>query len=233
MIAVHFEADPETLAARLPEPFEPIRSGEAFLYHGEAVIDDPRLVEAHSHLPPRLSTLHEAGVVIPCELDGRRGGFFTGHHADRDWSVRKFREMGYSSELASIRMTRFPGELRSFVAPESGRTVRARASANGATLMRSAVTLESPAEHPWRPFVFTMFGRRQIPDALGDGLLADDVTAERHGRAEMEIVWGGSADVELHPDAFGDLLPVTVRGGYLFEFSLTFEGMEVLWTGDA
>ena len=233
--AVHFETDPEALAERLPDPFELIQPGEAFLYHGEAVIRDPDLIEAHGYLPPRLSTLFEAGVLIPCELDGRKGGFFTGHHADRDWSARKFRQMGYSSDVADIKMTRFPGELREFTGPESGQTVKARTSKNGQRVMESEVTLEGPGDHPWDSFVFTVFGRRHIEDeTLGanQSLLVNDVTAESHGRATMETVWEGSASINLHRDLFDDLQPVTALGGYLFEFGLGFEGMEVLWEGD-
>jgi hypothetical protein len=234
VVAVHFETDPEALADRLPDPFESIRPGEAFLYVGEAVIRDPDIVDAYGYLPPRLSTLFEAGVVIPCELDGRKGGFFVEHHADRDWSARKFREMGYSSKLADIHLTRFPGELREFVSPDAGRTVRAKATKHGTTPMAARVTLEEPAEHPWREFAFTVFGRREIEDELttsGPALLANDVTAESHTRAEMESVRSGSAEIDLHPDYFGDLLPLTVKGGYFFEFSLGFEGMNVLWEG--
>lgn len=235
VIATHFETSPEALADRLPDPFELIRPGEAFLYIGEAVIRDPDLIEAHGHLPPRPSTLYEAGVIIPCELDGRNGGFFIEHHADRDWSTRKFREMGYSSEMADVRMTRFPGELRDLVAPESGRTVHAKASKNGTTQMACQVGLDAPTEHPWHPFAFTVFGRREIEDPTLNArsqLIANDVTVESHTRAEMETVWGGSADIDLNPNLFGDLLPLRVRGGYLFEFSLEFEGMEVLWEGN-
>jgi hypothetical protein len=99
--------------------------------------------------------------------------------------------------------------------------------------MAARVTLEKPAEHPWREFAFTVFGRRKMADELtsGPALIANDVTAESHSRAEMETVWGGSADVELHPEQFGDLLPVTIKSGYFFEFSLGFEGMEVPWDG--
>lgn len=232
IVGVRFKTDPDALAARLPDPLTIIRPGEAFLYHGEAVIRDSQVIDAHGHLPPRLSTLYESGVVIPCELNGQKGCFFTGHHADRDWSVKKFREMGYSSEFADIRMTRYPAELRDVVSPGTGQALRAKTVVNGTTNMECRVTLDAPADHPWQPFAFTMFGRRHIEDAtLGSGskLLADDVTAEKHGHAEMERVWKGSANITLHPTLFDDLNPVTVIDGYFFEFSLVFEGMNVLW----
>ena len=233
VLAVHFETDSDALAERLPDPFELIRPGESFLYVGEAVISDPDIIDVHGHLPPRSSTLFEAGVIVPCELDGCNGGFFVDHYADRDWAAEKFRAMGYDSRLAEIALTRFPGELRNFVAPEGGRTVRARVQRRGSVPMAARVTLEKPAEHPWREFAFTVFGRRKMADELtsGPALIANDVTAESHSRAEMETVWGGSADVELHPVQFGDLLPVTIKSGYFFEFSLGFEGMEVPWGG--
>jgi len=233
VLAIRFETDPEALAERLPAPLELLRPGEAFCYIGEAVIRDPSLIEAAGHLPPRLSTLFESMVVVPCELDGREGCFFTGHHADRDWSTRKFRSMGYATELADIRMTRFPPELREFAAPEAGRPVEGRTSVNGRTRMWGRVRLESKGEHPW-PFALSVFGRRRLPDDAWNAespLLVDDVTTESQQRAEMERVWCGEPELQLG-EAFDNLKPVSPVDGVLFDISLEFEGMSILWEGD-
>jgi hypothetical protein len=48
----------------------------------------------------------------------------------------------------------------------------------------------------------------------------------------MPTVWAGEGDLSLHEEYFGDLRPVEVTGGYLFDISLEFEGMTVLWEGD-
>lgn len=234
ILGVRFRTDPDAARERIPDPLTPIRAGDAFCYFGEAVIEDPSIVAATGHLPPRLSTLYESAVVLPCELDGREGCFFAGHHADRDWSTRKFRSMGYDSELADVRLTRFPAELREFVAPGAGTVVQGETTADGETRMRGEARLETDdTGHPW-PFALTVFGRRRLADpaADGDGLLVDDVTTETHASTAMPTVWAGEGDLSLHEEYFGDLRPVEVTGGYLFDISLEFEGMTVLWEGD-
>jgi hypothetical protein len=235
VVAVHFSTDPDAHADRIPDPLEPIREGEAMALFGQSVVNDPSIIEEHGYLPPRLSNLHESSIILPCELDGDEGYLFTHHHADRDWSVRKFSAMGYDSQLADIRLTRHPPELAEFVEREPGKVVEAKTSTNGHTHMRATVDLESTdVEHPW-PSHYGTFGRRRVKDqtiGADHSFLVNDITTETHSSSGRPEMWGGEADLTLHGREFGDLQPHEVHEGFVFDISMEFQGMTVLWEGE-
>lgn len=234
VLGIHFRTDPEVHAEHVPDPLEPIKPGEAMALFGQTVLHDEETNDEWDYPPPRLSALHESSVIFPCEIEGTEGFLFTHHHADRDWAVRNFSAMGYDSTLAEMYLSRYPPELREFIPRDAGAVVEAKTSTTNGIQMHGSVRLETEdVDHPW-PADYTVFGRRKVRDESIDSptpLLVNDITTETYERAERHTIWRGEADLTLGERGFGDLQPTEVLGGYVWDITLQFEGMEALWEG--
>jgi hypothetical protein len=230
MIGIHVKVDPEAAVARIPDPLEPVREGEAMVYFGEAIIEDPTIIEEKGYLPPHLSTFRESSISLPCEIDGRRGAYVTDHFAEPDWGAKKLHAMGHDSTHAEIQVPEFPPELREFIAPEAGMTIETSTNVQGTTRMSAEMTLEEPeSEHPW-PFALTVIARRRLADDCGQNLV-NQVIMESYDQVEADHVWRGKASLDLDEGMFGDLKPVDVLDGYVIDIGMTFQGIDILWEG--
>ncbi len=233
MVGYHVEVDEDAAIERIPDPLDPIRVGEAMVYFGEAIIEDPTIVDAKGTLPPHDSTFRESSISLPCELDGRKGAYVTEHFAEPDWGAKKLHSMGHDSTLASIEVPEFPPELAEFVTPEAGMELETATTLQGQTRLSGSVTLETPeSEHPW-PFALNVIGRRHhVDDAAPETpTLVDQVIMESYDEVEADHVWEGPASLDLDETLFGDLVPITVHRGYVIDIGMAFQGIDILWEG--
>lgn len=235
LLAIHYEADPDAVERRLPDPLEPNRSGEAFVYVADAIVNDTAARADPASIDPYATSFRQFCVVLPCRYDGTEGTYFTHHRVDTDLQLRTVRSMGYDSALADVHLTRYPPELREFTAPGAGDRVAGVATANGETLADAAVDLTErtdPAAVPWP--VLTVFSRRSIADdtaGTGRESLADDLLLEVHEREWIDNVWTGDPTLELGSEALADLQPRTLRGGYYFDIGLVLGGLRPVSCG--
>lgn len=231
-LVIDYWADPEAVAAVLPEGLEPHPDGagrcaalfvdwQSCTSGGEELID------------PARSQYKEFFLVVNAQLDGEDVTTCPFIWVDQDFALARGWIQGFPKKLGDIWITRDFG-LPSAAAPglASGSRFGGTASARGRRLAEGRITLsgesDSGAQHNDAPLVNTRFFPRLAAGRHGEPAVHELVRAKSYDRS-VSAVWEGDAELELFA-APGEehtiLTPTRVGKGYRFSFAYSIDDLE-------
>lgn len=225
MLTVEYRADPERVAALLPEGVELAAEDPGAI----AVIwaDWQSCGEDLQELTdPARSQYKECFVVIRCQWQGITWSRCPYIWVDKDFALARGYHQGYPKKLGEIWMTRPVTVGRAGPRLESGGRFGATLSAYGRRLAEAEITLRSPGEAPGFVNGHAMLHNRWWPTIESDGSDSlDEVVTMRGEDGEVADVWSGDAEIELHPaprEELAALEPIEILGGYYHRVGVTW-----------
>ena len=236
LLLIHFRADPNALAALLPEPLVPgPHPDEAFLW-------SPRLachpVEVDpSALHPARTHYNVAVVGVPCLAWGERRMFSAFQWSDRDWLVILSWFLGSCSKLAVIEESAVHPLLPGADGEDGGMQIARTVSRNGEQIMRMEFAPQAPVALDELSFYtehLPLICLRHVPDChvppLGRPLVHDltemVMTEARFGQAQR-----GRATLRFRAADNEEMLPLQPRevlGGYRLPMGFALQGVRIL-----
>lgn len=237
LLLVHFRADPDALAALLPEPLEPgERTGEAFLWSPHLRCypegSDP------GDLNPGRTHYNVAVIGIPCRFRGQPTMYSAFQWGDRDWLVVVSWFLGACSKLAQIDQTgthpQFPdGRQSGGIGTKLVRTV----SRHGEKVLQlrfapTRSTELSALDFYTRNLPLTCM--RHVPDVHVPPLgrpLVHDLTQMVMTETRFGVPLAGAADLEFFAADNEELLPIQpleVMGGYSLPMGFLLHGVRIV-----
>ena len=229
-LGIDFLADPDAVAAVLPDGLEPLGDGSCsfvFFDWSSSADTDPRVIA-----DPARGQYHEAYLSVNARLDGRKVARVPYIWVDNDLSFARGHIQGFPKKLGTVSITRAVRVgLGGPMVAKGGRFV-GHASSLGQKLVHGAVTLEAPAENGFVPRALRlpMWHTRFVPDLAGGEPLVNDLARNLVTGFEITDVWQGPAELDLFGSEFEEhtaLAPVEVTGGFRCAVAFTITGAEV------
>jgi len=234
IIAVDFAADPEVVAALLPDAIEPAGDGACTFVFADwcsASDADPRVRD-----DPARGQYREAYVVCYGSLDGKPVARVPFIWVDNDLSLVRGLIQGFPKKLGQIAMTR-PVELGlGGVRKAVGSRFAAHVASLGRRLCTVTVTLDEEHEKLFPRGIATPLVHTRLWPSLEGGERADYQPAVHElSRATIEgfalgRVFSGPATIELGASEFEELdrlQPVEVGRGYVHSAAFSVSGATV------
>jgi hypothetical protein len=220
-VHVSFRADPARIAPLLPRGLEPIETGE-----GWAMIAEMTKVAA-SHpdqawQDPARSTYNEGVVGFYCRFGERVGRYSAFVWVDRDWSMGMGPIFGWSKRLAQVDRTRLQPMNPALTEAGPGARAGGTVSRYGARVLSLSVSVPGGAQpldrlpgHSASTFLYRFVASPSpdVPDL-------EQLFELPLGGTRMSPVWAGTGALSFGaaPDEeLGDLGPIEVTGGYLYQ----------------
>lgn len=242
-VAIHFRADPERVAAFIPDPLTPgPTSDQGFVMFLDHVMPGDRLARDGGPLNEAQTTFREVMLGIPCELDGVPTTLLAATWVDRDWAVIMGWLWGSPARLADIQMTRYDPWNAFVPGPAIGQEIRLQAERYGELVMRGSVTIDRQGSDD-EPFFRTIrrerqnrrhvVGIRYLPDLSQPAgpPLVYQITTEEHEDTRAGDIWSGDATLEFGDTQLEDLSalgPIEPIGGHVTTGGFTSGGLTVL-----
>jgi acetoacetate decarboxylase len=229
-LGIDFRADPEAIAAALPEGLEPRGDGSAsfvFCDWSSAADSDPRVIA-----DPARGQYREAYVAINATLDGKKVSRVPYIWVDNDLSFARGHIQGFPKKAGTIAITKAVVVGRGGPRLESGSTFVGHASSLGRQLARGSVTLEEAASEGFVPQALRLpvWHTRLVPDLAGGDPLVHDLARNLVTDFAVAEVWTGQGQLELFESEFEELValaPIEVTSGFRCSVAFTIVGAEV------
>ncbi|MCB0996455.1 MAG: acetoacetate decarboxylase family protein, partial [Acidimicrobiales bacterium] len=197
-LGIDYRAEPDTLAAVLPENMSPTPDGDAtfvFIEWSSASEHDPRTIA-----DPARGQYRESYVVIAATLDGAKAARVPYIWVDNDLSFARGHIQGFPKKLGDIAITR-PVEVgRGGPRLERGATFVGHVSSLGQRLAHGTVTLTEPAPDGQIPrsMRLPIWHTRHVPDLAGGPPLVHDLARNTLTDFACANTWLGHATLEFH-----------------------------------
>ena len=229
-LGIDFRADPEAVAAVLPDGLDPLGDGSCsfvFCDWSSSADTDPRVIA-----DPARGQYREAYLSVNAVLDGRKVARVPYIWVDNDLSFARGHIQGFPKKMGDIAITRAARVGRGGPRVEPGGRFVGHAGSLGQKLVQGAVTLEAPADDGFVPRALRLpvWHTRFVPDLAGGGPLVNDLARNLVTGFEVAEVWQGPAELELFGSEFEEhtaLAPVEVTGGFRGAVAFTVTGAEV------
>ncbi|HHC09084.1 MAG TPA: hypothetical protein ENK55_10265 [Actinobacteria bacterium] len=230
IIGVDFRADPDRVAAYLPEGLEPVGDGSASFVFADwcsAADVDPLVRD-----DPARGQYKEAYLVLHARLGGRRAGRVPFIWVDSDLSLVRGLVQGFPKKLGDIAMTR-PVELGvGGYRKEPGARFTGHVTALGRRVVTARVELAEVRDGWYPPGIATPLVHTRLWPAID----RDEPAVAELSRAKIEgfelgEVLVGPATLEFGESEFdeiADLAPIEVGEGYVCSVAFGVVGGEVV-----
>ncbi|MBX6388526.1 MAG: acetoacetate decarboxylase family protein [Frankia sp.] len=230
ILGIDFRADPDAVAAVLPEALEPVGDGAAtfvFADWSSAADADPRIAA-----DPARGQYREAYLAVPARLDGRPVARVPYIWVDNDLSFARGHIQGFPKKAGDIAITRAVRVGRGGPRLAAGSRFAGHVCSLGRQLARGAVTLEraEPEGFVPRALRLPVWHTRLVPDLAGGPPLVRDLARNIVTDFAAADVWTGPAELEIFDSEFeelGPLRPTEVTGGFRCSLAFTITGAEV------
>lgn len=228
---VEFWADPEAVAALLPDGLTPDSEAGG---HAVALFYDWQFSASDDeYLNPARSQYREFLIQVDALWDGTPVAYCPYIYVDNDSAMARGWIQGYPKKLASVHQTRVYG-VESQAAPRlaPGGTFGATMSCVGQRLAEAKVVLQEHVET--LPFLGTRPGvnLRYFPSlAAGswDQPAVNELVVSVFDDTRIDNVWVGSGELALLPgtgEELADLAPVRTGAGFHFSMSYTVKDLK-------
>ncbi|HEY7965503.1 MAG TPA: acetoacetate decarboxylase family protein [Solirubrobacteraceae bacterium] len=233
-LVIEYWADPQAVAAVLPEPLEPYGSdpgrAAALFIEWQSASDGGREL-----LDPVRAQYCEFFIVVSASLDGELVTSCPYIWVDKPFAMMRGWIQGFPKKLGSVWMTRTFGlDCAADPGLRPGATFAGTLAASDRRLAQGTVTLEALSEHGPTHNEPRLVNLRHFPrlaagshDAPAVHELVGAVSRDR----SISAIWEGSATLELF-DAPGEehaaLAPVRVGRGFRFSFGYTVDDLETI-----
>ena len=201
-LVLEYWADPEAVAAVLPQGLEPFSEDQgraaALLVDWQSCTDSREEL-----LDPARSQYKEFFVVVNALLDGEPVTTCPYIWVDRDFSLVRGWIQGFPKKLGSIWLTRTFGlDCAADPGVKPGAVFGGTVAANDRRIAQGSVTLEMPAVH--------------------------ELVRARSRERSISEIWEGEAALELYPapnEEHTALAPVRMGRGFRFTFAYTVDDL--------
>ncbi|HEY3713460.1 MAG TPA: acetoacetate decarboxylase family protein [Jatrophihabitantaceae bacterium] len=229
-IGIDFRADPDAVAAVLPEPLEPVGDGSAsfvFCDWSSAADEDPRIAA-----DPARGQYKEAYVAVQVRLDGRSAARVPYIWVDNDLSLARGHIQGFPKKFGTVSMTKAVSVGWGGPRVEPGSRFVGQVSSLDRQLARGAVTLQAPADPGFVPKALRLpvWHTRLVPDLAGGEPLVHDLARNVVTDFAVADVWTGRGDLEFYESEFEELAqlrPVEILGAFRCSVAFTVVGAEI------
>ncbi len=226
MLTVEYRADPDRVAAVLPEGLS--LAGEdpgavAVIWADWQSCGD----DFAEILDPVRSQYKECFVVIRCDWEGATWSRCPYIWVDKDFALVRGYHQGYPKKLGEIWMTRPVLIGKAGPRLEKGGRFGATLSVGGRRIAEATITLEEQATSPGFVNGHQMLHNRWWPAIESDGVDSmDELVTMRGVDGEMSDVWSGEAEIELFDaptEELASLEPLEIIGGYYHRVGVTWK----------
>lgn len=229
-LGIDFLADPDAVAAVLPEGLEPVGDGSCsfvFCEWSSSADTDPRVIA-----DPARGQYREAYLSVNALLDGKNVARVPYIWVDNDLSFARGHIQGFPKKMGEVAITRAVRVGRGGPRIEPGGRFVGHATSLGAKLVQGSVTLTAPAAEGYVPRALRLpvWHTRFVPDLAGGAPLVHDLARNLVTGFECADVWAGDAELQLLPSEFEEhtaLAPIEVTGGFRCAVAFTITGAEV------
>jgi acetoacetate decarboxylase len=233
-LVLEFWADPDAVAAILPEGIEPYPDDPG---RAAALFVDwqSRSEQGNELLDPSRSQYREFFLVVNGLLDGEHVTTCPYIWVDRDFALARGWMQGFPKKLGSIWITRTFGlDCRADPGLRPGSAYGGTCAAYDRRLAEGTVTLERVSEtgptHNDPPLVNVRHFPRLAAGRHDDPAVHELVRARSRDRVASPI-WEGRATLELHGaphEEHAALAPVRMGKGFRFTFAYTVDDLETV-----
>ncbi len=229
-LGIDFRADPDAVAAVLPDGLEPLGDGSCsfvFCDWSSSADADPRTIA-----DPARGQYREAYLSVNALLDGKKVARVPYIWVDNDLSFARGHIQGFPKKMGEVAITRAVRVGRGGPKVEAGGRFVGHASSLGRRLVHGSVTLTAPADEGFVPRALRLpvWHTRHLPDLAGGPPLVHDLARNLVTGFECAEVWEGDAELELLASPFEEhtaLAPLEVTGGFRCAVAFTITGAEV------
>ena len=229
-LGIDFRADPDAVAAVLPDGLEPLGDGSCsfvFCEWSSSADADPRVAA-----DPARGQYREAYLSVNATADGRKVARVPYIWVDNDLSFARGHIQGFPKKMGSVAITRAVRVGQGGPRVEPGGRFVGHASALGQRLVQGAVTLRAPADAGFVPRALRLpvWHTRHVPDLAGGPPLVHDLARNLVTGFDCADVWEGAAELELFDAEFEEhttLAPIEVTGGFRCAVAFTITGAQV------
>lgn len=226
VIAVDYQADPDTVAGYVPDGFTPTGDGSCsfvFCDWASAADNDPRI-----KADPSKGQYKEAYLVIHGTWADKRAGRVPFIYVDSELSIVRGLIQGFPKKLGDIHMTR-PVELgRGGAKKAPGEVFRAHVSAHGRRAVDLTITIDEAREKTYPKGVAAPLVHTRLWPALeGETPAVHEISRGTIEGFEVGTVWHGTAELEIgtpEHDEIHDLAPVTIGDGWVMSMAFSVTG---------
>jgi len=234
-VHIAYRADPDAIAAYLPEPLtpgpEPDRAYVAFSRWWSLWDNQPDM----AFVCPERTQYHEAAIWIGCSYQGQPGQMCVHIWVDNDFTMARGWFMGFPKKLGQIQITQY--HPCNPIMPALGPGVRLKGivAAHGERLIEGTLRIVrriTRAELPY-PIGAPLFHIRHFPSIVWGAppsvleLVSLGAENVRYG----DDIWAGEGSLRFFPSEIEEHMPLAPReiiGAYHYTSGYTFPGGQVL-----
>ncbi|MYA30462.1 MAG: hypothetical protein F4Y31_04425 [Gammaproteobacteria bacterium] len=242
LLLFHFRADPDAIAAYLPEPLTPSDPPDEAYVWSPHLKCYPEGVEP-ADWPAARSHYDVAVIGLPCRLHGERTMFSTFQWCNRDWLVLLSWFLGACSKLAEIETSGLHPLLPGMTQDGGvGTRLKRVVSRNGEAVMRMEFEPQRAidlAELEFYTRNLPLTCMRHVPDChvppLGKPLVHDLTQMVMSGLEQGETL-AGEGTLEFCPADNEELMPLApkeVLGAYWMPMGFLLDGVRIVHQYDA
>ncbi len=232
---IAYRADPQAIAARLPEPLapgpQPDMAYVAFSKWWSLWDDQPDM----AFVNPERTHYRECAIWVGCSFKGTPGQICLHIWVDNDFTMARGWFMGFAKKLGQTFITEYHplNPLMKPVGP--GSRLKGYVCAHGERLIEGTLAIENritPSDLP-KPMGLPIFHIRHFPSIVPGAppSVLELVRLKAENIRYSEELWVGQGALKFFPSELEEHMPLApkeIMGAYHFSSGYTFPGGEIL-----